>query len=165
MLCSYVKTNILCETFVTVCFTLYYVNLIAVYRHDLVCLNTIPMCKVLFTILWHCCTHWPCWLHTWCGPCDPSSLTKMLISQSMLCTFASAFTLVTLALCVTECRRTLKGTFKSFSFKNYIKLWCSSSNIPLGCVTIIEIWGENVLENTKKNNRKGEPSFCPIFWC
>ena len=38
-----------------------------------------------------------------------SSLTKTLISQSALCTFASAFTLVTLALCV-KCRRTLKGT-------------------------------------------------------
>ena len=33
----------------------------------------------------------------------------MLISQSALCTFASAFTLVTLALCV-KCRRSLKGT-------------------------------------------------------
>ena len=34
---------------------------------------------------------------------------QTLISQSALCAFASAFTLVTLALCV-KCRRTLKGT-------------------------------------------------------
>ena len=38
-----------------------------------------------------------------------SSLTKTIISQSALCTFASAFTLVTLGLCA-KCRRTLKGT-------------------------------------------------------
>ena len=136
----------------------------------LVCLNTISMCKVLFTILQHCCTHWPRWPHTWCGPCNPSSLTKMLVSQSVLCTFTSAFTLVTLALCVTECWRTLKGTLKSFSFKNYIKLWCSLSNIPLGCFTIIEIWGENVLENTKKIKGNVSPVFVisfdvrDIFW-
>ena len=53
--------------------------------------------KVSFIILRHCCTHWPCWLRTLGGA---SSLTKTLISQSGLCTFASAFTLVTLALCV-----------------------------------------------------------------
>ena len=67
--------------------------------------------KVSFIILWHWsllqpCTHWPCWLRTWGGA---SSLTKTLISQSAMCTFASAFTLVMLALCV-KCRRTLKGT-------------------------------------------------------
>ena len=62
--------------------------------------------KVSFIILRHCRTQWPCWLHTWGGA---SSLTKTLISQSTLCTFASAFTLVTLTLCV-KCRRTVKGT-------------------------------------------------------
>ena len=59
--------------------------------------------KVSFIILPHCCRHWPCWLCTLGGV---SSLTKTLISQSVLCTFAFAFTL---ALCV-KCRRTLKGT-------------------------------------------------------
>ena len=54
----------------------------------------------------HRCTHWPRWLRTWGGA---SSLTKTLISQSAPSTFASAFTLVTLALCV-KCRRTLKET-------------------------------------------------------
>ena len=63
-------------------------------------------CKVSFIILRHCRTHWLCWLCTWGGA---HSLTKTLFSQSALCTFASAFTLVTLALCV-KCRRTLKGT-------------------------------------------------------
>ena len=36
-------------------------------------------------------------------------MTKARISQSALCTFASAFMPVTLALCV-KCQRTLKGT-------------------------------------------------------
>ena len=45
------------------------------------------------------------------GSCDPSSLTKPLISQSVLCAFASAFTLVMPALFV-KCRRTLKGTLE-----------------------------------------------------
>ena len=49
--------------------------------------------KVSFIILRHYCTHWPCWLG------GASSLTKTLISQSALCTFASASTLVMLALC------------------------------------------------------------------
>ena len=60
--------------------------------------------KVSFIIL----RHWPWWLRAWGGE---SSLTKMLISQSPLCVFASAFTLITLALCV-KCRRTLKGTLR-----------------------------------------------------
>ena len=68
--------------------------------------------KVSFIILRHCRTHRPCSLCTWGGA---SSLTKTLISQSALCAFASAFTLVTLALCL-KCRRTLKGTLLSSSF-------------------------------------------------
>ena len=67
--------------------------------------------KVPFIILRHCCTHWLCWLRTWGGA---SSLTKTLISQSALCTFASVFMLVTLALCV-KCWRTLKETWMSYS--------------------------------------------------
>ena len=43
---------------------------------------------------------------------DPSSLTKVRISQSALCAFASAFMLVTLAFCV-KCRRTLECTLHS----------------------------------------------------
>ena len=52
------------------------------------------------------------------GPCEPSSWTKTLISQSALCTFASAFTLITLALCM-KCRRTLKGTLLYMGWVNY----------------------------------------------
>ena len=68
--------------------------------------NDIYYIKVSFIILRHCRTHWPWWLRAWGGE---SSLTKMLVSQSPLCVFASAFTLITLALCV-KCQRTLKGT-------------------------------------------------------
>ena len=64
--------------------------------------------KVSFIIFRHCRMHWPCWLRTWGGA---SSLTKMVISQSAPITFASGFTLVTLALCA-KCRRTLKGLYK-----------------------------------------------------
>ena len=66
---------------------------------------------VSFIIL-HCRTHWPCWLRTWGGG---SSLTKTLISQSASSTFASAFTFVTLALCV-KCRRTLEETLVSVGY-------------------------------------------------
>ena len=66
-------------------------------------LNSLSWRKVSFMILRHCCTHWPCWLRTWGGA---SSLTKTLISQSALYTFAFAFTLVMQTLCV-KCRRSL----------------------------------------------------------
>ena len=69
--------------------------------------------KVLFIIPRHCCTHWPCWLRAWGGA---SSLIKTRISQSALCTFASAYTLVTLPFCV-KCRRTLKGTLHALTTK------------------------------------------------
>ena len=72
----------------------------------------IGVSKVSFIILRHCCTH--C-VRTWVGA---SSLTKTLISQSALCTFAfTAFMLVMLALCV-KCRRTLERTFRSVCTKS-----------------------------------------------
>ena len=79
-------------------------------------------CKVSFIIVQHCRTHWPCWLQTLDGA---SSLTKTLISQLAPSTFASAFTLVTLALCVT-CRRTVKETLHGLQF-SYCGKW------PIAC--------------------------------
>ena len=64
------------------------------------------LCTVYAKILRHCCTHFPCWLRAWGGA---SSFTKMRISQSALCAFASACTLVSLALSV-KCWRIVAGT-------------------------------------------------------
>ena len=125
---------------------------------DIFCMDLQPaadpynvVCKVSFIILRHCCTHWPCWLRTLGGA---SSLTKTLISQSALCTFASAFTLVKLALCV-KGRRTLKGTLdnskphswaqwkhthadnrrkfhkRAMCMTNHSGVWCSAPNMHL----------------------------------
>ena len=75
--------------------------------------------------------HWPCWLCTW-GVV--SSLTKMLISQSALCAFASAFTLVMLAWCV-KCQRSLKRTWVYFrSHPCIILCWINS--------VLSEVWGK-----------------------
>ena len=68
-------------------------------------------CKVPFIILRHYCTHCPCWLCTWGGA---SSLTKRSLANQHCVHFASAFTLVTLALCVksgVKCQRSLKRDF------------------------------------------------------
>ena len=63
-------------------------------------------------ILRHCCTHLPCGGRRTLG--GASSFTKTRISQSALCAFASACTLVTLALCV-KCRRFVTGTVRKFN--------------------------------------------------
>ena len=103
------------------------------FRYLDVCIRLLLQCrphnpKVSFIILRHYRTHWPCWLRTWGGE---SSLTKTPISQSALCAFASAFTLVTLALCV-KCWRTLKGTlhFKIWPFV-YKTVSCFSRSVIL----------------------------------
>ena len=90
--------------------------------------------KVSFIILRHCRTHWPCWLRTWGGA---SSLTKTLISQSAMCTFDSAFTLVTLALSV-KCRRTLKGTLilKRNGYKVAILALCMKWSCHCQTITV-----------------------------
>ena len=74
--------------------------------------------------------HWPCHACWLCTLGRASSLTKTLISQSALCTFASAFTLVTLALCV-KCRRTLKETL--YNKCVFDKIECKSSDLSQNC--------------------------------
>ena len=69
-------------------------------------------------ILRYCCTQFPCWRRTWGGA---SSFTKTRISQSGLCAFDFACTLVTLALCV-RCRRFVTGTVICLGLKRALNL-------------------------------------------
>ena len=85
-----------------------------------------------FTIVQHCCMHWPCWLRTRGGT---SSFTKMPISQSGLWAFPAALLHVHLScwLCewsAEELRQGLQYTaVTSPPFSSGIKLWNHKSLI------------------------------------
>ena len=101
------------------------------------------LCK----ILQHCCTHWPCWLHI---HIRVSSLTKALVCQSVLFTFASAYALVMLTLCV-KYWRNLKRDF-STRYGTLQDNWpCHGHALNSACNSAKGLWNNNKKQTNPGN--------------